>query len=271
MKIIATVLTVVACLLGAVPLFTGSPAVAGSLDGQTVRICDDGLEWPPYTYYKRTPSGEKTKELTGFSVDLIRRILLSRDIPFTIKLAPWKRCLKGVKSGTPFHLVLNASANRERQDNYHLSRPYYTTTSYYFYSKRAYPDGPKVTSVSDLKHFRVCGLLGYNYETYGFPLGTMDQGAKDFPALISKLHKDRCDLFLEKYEILAGYTAIGKPLLSDPELGGRPVPGMSSTPFHMLISKHTPFSEELLAVINDGIADMTRSGELGQFLESYMP
>ena len=247
------------------------PICARDLSGKTIYICDDGGEWPPYTFYERTPSGDSTKTITGFSVDLIQKILGPRGISFKLELVPWKRCLKGVKNGRPFHMALNASFSRKRAQEYYLTRPYYHTTNYYFYSNRIHPEGLGITSVDDLHQHRVCGLLGYNYETYGFKEGNMDQGAKSFPALISKLHENRCTLFLEKYEILSGFTTIGRPLLSDPDLSRQPVPGMKRTRFHMLISKKIPFGKDLAELIDKSIEEMTASGELNRMLKTYIP
>jgi len=56
------------------------------LRGKTINICDDGAEWPPYTYYKRV-NGEATKELVGYSVDVIREIFSKHGIEFTLKIS----------------------------------------------------------------------------------------------------------------------------------------------------------------------------------------
>ncbi len=262
---ITSKLIILVCLLYAMPI------CAQDLSGETINICDDGGEWPPYTFYKRTSSGKRTENVTGFSVDLIQKILTGRGISFNLKLVPWKRCLRGVKKGRPFQMALNASFSHQRNADYYMTRPYYHTTNYYFYSNKVYPEGLNITSVDDLQRYRVCGLLGYNYETYGFSDGTMDQGAKTFPALISKLHEKRCSLFLEKYEILAGFMTIGEPLLSDPDLSWKQVPGMPPTRFHMLISKDIPFGKDLQELINRSIEKMTTSGELNRMLKSYIP
>ncbi len=259
------IILVMVCLLYTMPI------CARDLSGKTINICDDGGEWPPYTFYKRTSSGKRTETVTGFSVDLIQKILTPRGISFNLELVPWKRCLKGVKNGRPFQMALNASFSRKRDEEYYLTRPYYHTTNYYFYSNKVHPKGLNITSVKDLQRHRVCGLLGYNYETYGFKEGAMDQGARSFPALINKLHENRCTLFLEKYEILVGFTTIGQPLLADPNLSRQPIPGMLPTRFYMLISKNTPFGKYLKELIDQSIEEMTASGELNRMLKTYIP
>lgn len=245
-------------------------AWAGDLGDNVVRICEDSGEWPPYTYYRRV-NGWPTPSIHGYAVDVVDAIFAKAHVSYNIKLLPWARCQKEVEQGTSYQMALNASRNESRAKLYFLSRPYYRTTNYYFYSRRRHPDGLAVNGVDDLKKFRVCGLFAYNYETYGLRPGSVDQGARDFSAVISKLHAGRCDLFLEKYEIMAGFTAIGEPFLADPDLAGKPVPGMASTEFYMMISRRYEHGEQLLKLVNDGLAEMEASKQLDRLLRKYIP
>lgn len=248
-----------------------SPALrAGTLSGATIHICDDAAEWPPYTFYKRS-DGQATRELTGFSVDVVTAIFQKAGIDARIELLPWARCQKEVMDGTGYQLALNASYNENRARAYHLSRPYYRTTNYYFYSKKVHPSGLRIDHLSDLRHYKVCGVFGYNYETYGLPAGSIDQGAYDFAALVAKIHAGRCDLFVEKYEVMAGFTVIGQPFLTDSNLGHEAVPGMASTEFYMMVSRHAAHAEELLKTINDGLVELEASGQLGRLAKKYLP
>lgn len=54
---------------------------------KSLKICDDGEEWPPYVYYKRI-NNEKSKEVVGYSVDYLKRVLEPKGISFTIDLIP---------------------------------------------------------------------------------------------------------------------------------------------------------------------------------------
>lgn len=246
------------------------PLWAGELQGATIHICDDGAEWPPYTFYKRS-GGAATKELTGFAVDVVTAILQKAGMHADIKLLPWARCQNELLTGTGYQMALNASYNDTRARLYHLSRPYYRTTNYYFYSKKARPAGLRIVQLSDLRHHKVCGLYGYNYETYGLPAGSIDQGSYDFPTLIAKIHAGRCDLFVEKYEVMAGFTATGQPFLADSQLGREPVPGMTPTEFYMMISRQAPHAEALLKTINDSLAELEASGQLARLAKKYLP
>jgi polar amino acid transport system substrate-binding protein len=143
-----------------------------------------------------------------------------------------------------------------------LSRPYYTATTYYFYSRRRYPNGPAIKSLADLQQYRICGVRGYNYAGYGLATGSIDQGAGDFTALIAKLHLGRCQLFLEKNEVMMGYAAIGRDYLADPDIGRAPMPGLKPVQFHLGISRHFPQAEALRTLLDAELAKMEQSGRL---------
>jgi polar amino acid transport system substrate-binding protein len=206
-----------------------APQAALALDAPhpplTIAICDDENEWPPYSYYQRI-DGVKTSHLVGFAVDVVHYIFSRHDVNYTIDLIPWSRCMAVASLGKEYGMVLNLSYNAERKRRFLLSRPYYATTSYYYYSRRNYPKGLAIHALADLKKYRVCGIQGYNYEGYGMASGEVDQGARSFPALISKVKLGRCSLFVEKNEIMNGYAVIGKNYLADPDIGRAPIPGV---------------------------------------------
>lgn len=243
---------------------------ADEFSESVIKICDDGAEWPPYSYFDRS-QGRKSDQVIGYSVDVIEAIFSKHELKFTVELLPWARCQEKVAAGDDYQLALNASYNLERDRTYHLLAPYYSMSNYYFYSLKNHPNGLDIDSVQDLKKYSVCGISGYNYATYNLSDSEVDQGTKDFPALISKLHKGRCDLFVEKYEILAGFAAIGVPFLSDKALGKAPIPGMASTPFYMMLSRNYRHKAKLKKILDNGLDEMKKSGQLQEILNRYIP
>ena len=252
-----------ACLL----LATSSHAETATLLGK-VAICEDGSEWPPYTYFERR-DGKKTERIIGFAVDVIQDIFSRNGLLYSLELIPWARCQAEVKLGKNYQMALNLSYSEERNRNYLLTRPYYQTTNYYFYSRRQYPNGLAIHSVADLKSYAVCGLLGYNYTGYGLKAGEVDQQARDFPAVIAKLHNRRCDLFVEKLEIMTGFLAIGEPFLQDKDLGRAAIPGMEHAPFHMAISPAMPQAMALRKLLDEELLKMESSGKLKALWQKY--
>lgn len=233
-----------------------------------IAICEDGSEWPPYTYFERREA-KKTERIVGFAVDVVHDIFSRHGIAYSLELIPWARCQAEVKLGKNYQMALNLSYSEERSRSYLLSRPYYQTTNYYFYSRRQYPHGLLIASAADLKKYAVCGLLGYNYAGYGLKAGEVDQQAKDFPMVIAKLHNRRCDLFVEKLEIMAGFLAIGETFTLDKDLGRAAIPGMESAPFHMAISPLMPQAALLRKLLDAELTQMENSGKLKALWQKY--
>jgi polar amino acid transport system substrate-binding protein len=255
--------------------FVSSPYVSGiyadSLKETTIHIADDGAEWPPYSYYKRV-NGKKTNEIVGFSVDVITEIFKKHGIEFTVELLPWERTKRYVEKGKKHQMLLSASYNEERVKKYLVSRSYYTLNNVAFYSAKKYPAGLFVKSIDDIKkNYKVCGLLGYSYGSLGFSSGEIDQNIGTYSQLIMVLHNrlKRCDMFIEGYEIFAGFKAIGIDYLSDKDLKYTTIPGMTPKTYHMMISRNFKYGEELKHLIDKGITSLEESGRLNELLKKY--
>ncbi len=243
-----------------------------NLTGITVNITDDGAEWPPYTYYRRE-NGKKTKEIIGFSVDVITEIFKKHNIKYTIRLLPWKRALISVERGKKYQMFLSGSFSEERAAKYHISRSYYTLNHVAFYSAKKYPDGLSVKSIDDIKkNYQPLGLMGYNYSAFGFNPDEINQnGFHSYAQLLKVLHNRKSvgDLFIEGYEIFAGFRAIGEDYLSGRNLKYTQIPGVPPTTFHMMISKNVHYGRDLKALIDNGITELETSGKLEKFKIKY--
>lgn len=232
----------------------------------SIGICDDGNEWPPYSYHERR-DGIITGTLSGYSVDVIGEILKRHSIAYSIDLIPWTRCQAVALIGDRYGMVLNMSSSRWRARHFYLSRPYYTATTHYYYSRRLHPDGLPIRSVRDLAKYRVCGVQGYNYEGLGLDVQHIDRGTRDFAALVSKVQLGRCTLFLEKVEIMRGFAAIGKDYLEGKELGHAVLPGVKPVPFHFGVSKRHPQALHIRAIIDGDLRKMEANGRLEELLK----
>ncbi len=236
---------------------------------KTIYITDDGNEWPPYIFYKRV-NNVKTNILTGFSCDVIQEIFIKNKINYQIKLLPWKRAQHEVEVGDKYSMFLNASYNEERASKYYISEPYYSTSAYYFYSKTIYPDGLPIYKKSDLLKYRITGLLGHNYTDYVMNSKSVYMNSGDYESMSKQLHAGYYDIFLESFEILAGWSAINTNILKDNTLGYAKVPEMNSVNFYMMFSKNKT-GAELKRIVDEGIKEMKQSGRLKELLKKYIP
>ncbi len=271
-RIFAIVILIAGCFASApAPAGAAPPPETSLLPHRTLRICEDDAQWPPFLYYGRT-GDSADRHVVGVSVDVLNRILGPKGITYEVDFVPWKRCQAMLVVGS-YDLAANASYSDERARTYRLSQPYYWLHSYYYYSRRQHPQGLKVDSLADLKHHRVCGLLGDNYATYGLQPADMDLLPHSYTQMIEKLHLGRCDLFIEKREIIAGFVATDPAMaraVNDPDLVGVPMDFVPATPFHFMVSPAPSWGPALVEVLNDGIADLQQSGELSRIMDRYI-
>jgi len=247
---------------------TAAPSAgAKEWQGPTVYICDDGAEWPPYSYYQRI-DGAPTESVVGFSVDVIQRIFAEREIPWQLSLIPWKRCLREVAEGKHYHMLLSAGRNPERNRTYLFSEPYYHMHTSYLYSTKHHPQGLAIVGREDLKRYNVCGIQGYNYIVFGLSAEEIDTGTADYEALVKKLLNGRCELSIDRLEILMGFKAIGKDFINHPDLAYRIIPGEPVEPFHMMFTRNE-FGRQLKRTVDEGIGKLRASGEMEAMMRKY--
>ncbi len=236
-----------------------------------VNVADDLAEWPPYTYFVRK-NGQATQKIAGLAVDIVDQIFTSHHIKYTMELLPWQRAQAEVEKGNRYHMLLNASYSDKRNQVYLLTKPYYQLNPYIFYSKKYHPEKLLISGVEDVKkRFKTCGIFGYSYAARGFEENEVDAWAKNYGLLINALHKHgrRCDVFIEGYEIMIGFTVIGKPFMTDPLLGYVKLPGVKQEPFYMMISRHIPHANELVEIIDKGIIRLVKTGQMRALFDKY--
>jgi polar amino acid transport system substrate-binding protein len=236
-----------------------------------IYIADDSAEWPPYLYYERI-DGRKTNKVAGFSLDVIRLIFGQAGIEFDVRLLPWKRALKAVEDGEQYQMILNSSYVKERERFFFYSLPYYTIKHVAFYSAIHHPQGLTIQDINDIKsNYKVCGLRGYSYTSVGLNNRAINLNFSSYEQLIEVLHErpQMCDLFVEGYEALKGFKAVGSNYFSGGDLKHSEIPGITANGFRMLISKNFDHGEALKIIINNGITALGKSGELKSLLDKY--
>ncbi len=227
--------------------------------GTKILVCGDGAGWPPYTY--ETP----TKSVAGYDVDILERILSKKNIASSVKMEPWKRCLKETEEGS-YHIATSSAFNEERNKTYLMTRHYYSMTPSYFYSKNRYPNGLDIKTAADLQKYRVCGLLGYNYANFGIPVEQIDTGTKKFEQLVEKTNRNRCDVFFARSESFITFAYLGVNFIEKYNLGYKSIPGSSREKFYLLISRNFKYAQELKKIIDDELDVLEPKGELDKMV-----
>lgn len=220
---------------------------------EPLRLCWESTEKPPYLTLSQSGAPD------GISVKLVTSILRQAGLEFRHVTQPWKRCLNDLTTGD-MDLVPNATTTNERTQYALFSKAIYRTHMAFFYDARKYPTRPKVRSLTDLKAYRVGGVLGFNYNHLGNT--PVDTGAKSREALLMKLEAGRIDLANEQLETMLEIIRQNESFrdrfayIIDPFVAERS--------FHIMISKKHPEASALRDRINAAIDILTRNGTLAR-------
>jgi polar amino acid transport system substrate-binding protein len=249
-----------------------------TLSAQTVEICSDNSDWAPYSYYPRVNGKADKSRQIGITQDLLKEVFKIVGLKYSITPKPWKRCLREVHEfgrTKQFEAFIDGSFSEERVEKYHLSTTIYSTHPGVFYSTKTYPDGLPLKKPSDLNNFRICGVLGWNYEYFYQKYGVLrskkiDQGAKTLEAALNKVAKGRCDVLENSIEPVYGGVAIGA-ITFPPGIKSMRLPGVDPLTFHVFIAKTSPRAYELLTKINQALLVIQHNGVSKSIIKKYLP
>lgn len=243
-------------------LIGGIGLLTTNVQAKEIKICDDDGGWPPYTY-----ADPKNKEnVIGAATDIVKEILKRAGNVGKVTLMPWKRCLGEVESGAS-SMLINASYNDERAKKYLVSKPYYTIASGLVYLSSKFPQKPEIKTVDEMKKYKYCGLLGYNYDMYKLPAENLDMQAKDEDQRFKKLRAGRCDFILADLEILKGFVKMGQVNMDGTD--SIPIPESKPKEFHMLISRAESAGEPLLKTLDEGLEKLKADGTYTKIFTNY--
>ncbi|MBY0233339.1 MAG: transporter substrate-binding domain-containing protein, partial [Burkholderiaceae bacterium] len=250
----------------------GMMAFAASVQAQTVLVCADRAEMPPFTFAQRV-NAFPSSQVIGASVDLLQAIARKHGWQLEVQLLPWARCLREVAEDR-IQIALNVGQEEARGAGLLLSRAYFSTHTIYAYSRRTHPQGLAIHSMADVSKFHVCGLGGYRFESFGLATASVDRGTtRSYEQLITKLHLGRCDLVIDSRETIAGMYLIDpklRALLVDGGLGIQALPDAPQRQLFIAVSSKASNASELLKALNEGIAGMEKSREIDRFINAYL-
>jgi len=229
-----------------------------------ITVCIDP-EPPPWSFWKRDAAGKKTGELSGFSVELVRRLFqgAGRQVRFATNL-PWSRCIHDIRVGkTGFAMDIYEGGPRASQMLYSVR---YNTLTPQLFTVRDHPI--EVETVADLKRYRGCGIVGGAYIHYGLRDKDLDLSANGYAGVVQKLKGGYCDYFVEELEILAGLRLSREDYLDDPEIVHRPLKDVKPPSMHLVTARDGD-DIALMPKLNAQIEAMDKSGELAAIWRKY--
>jgi ABC-type amino acid transport substrate-binding protein len=258
-------LVVVWALAPSAPAHAGDAAVPRQL-----RVCGDQSEFAPYTYYTRAgASGAAAKRgaVSGYNVDFLAELLSPAGRAASITLLPWKRCLAMAAAGQ-FDMVLDAGDTQERRRAFLLAQAHYKITPVLLFHHDR-PPGP-VESAQEATALKRCEVLGWDYAGAGTP--PQDDNVSRPATLagaLAMLRAGRCQVMIYNLELLQGLRQLGE----DAGLDGiehQPLPWVPSYRMHFAVSRKVRYAEPLLALLNQGIARLARTGAPERLLRRHL-
>lgn len=108
-----------------------------SVVAQTVHICRNGSEYPPYVYWERIDGEINKTRLTGATTDFLKEIFKEAGLEYTETLIPWSRCIREVerfgKNGK-YEVFTDGSFSETRAQKYLITAPIYRLSEGMWYS-----------------------------------------------------------------------------------------------------------------------------------------
>ncbi len=122
-----------------------------SVAADTIRFATG--EYPPYT--------SEENEYPGYVTELVQHVCQQMGMKVSIVHLPWRRCLKYTERGDVW-ATFPYVYTKERAEVVDFSEPLYRSVSRFYYYNRKKPI--VYSNLSDLKKYKVGGILGYYYE-----------------------------------------------------------------------------------------------------------
>lgn len=145
--------------------------------------------YPPYIIYD-----EKTGEVTGKDIDLLKEAFSDYPMDLSFLICPWNTSLALMKNGLG-DVLPAISYSADREDYLIFTQAYKTTSEYAFYTRAG--SGVSVRTFEDLKNLRVGQLAGYTYfERYDREGAIAKDESVDETVLFKKLEKDQVDVVI---------------------------------------------------------------------------
>jgi polar amino acid transport system substrate-binding protein len=209
--------------------------------------------------------------VVGYDIDIVKAILKKHQITPVFKTLHWNRCLLEAKRGSNIHVVMSATATPIRESTYLLTKPYYEVTLTYFYLRDNYPQRVLINQPSDLlKEGKVCARLGYSYFNFGLNPADIDKNQINIHNLVNMLLRGRCINILVRLEAFAGTALVGKNYLLNKKISYQLLPKVSNENMYMLISRKYQYAQQLKTLLNQGFAELKKSGESRALLQHYI-
>ena len=146
--------------------------------------------WPPYQRL------ERSQELTGISVEIVKNVLDKAQWPYQIKVMPWAQAVEHVNN-TPNSLIFSLARFPEREDKFQWITPLTTITSKLLRFNNQLDIS--IAQIEDVKNYRLALKRGEASSTYFLENNMIDERnviwIKDSSQALKLLSIGRADIY----------------------------------------------------------------------------
>jgi polar amino acid transport system substrate-binding protein len=239
-----------------------TPLFAGSEKPALIMVGDN---WCPYNCAPEAAN-------RGYMVDILDRVLKPY-FTVTYQLEPWTRAIKMVESGEAQLLVATPATNGKKMV---ASAPLGVDQSCFFV-RRGNPW--HYQQIDDLKALRLGVIQDYSYDDNG-PLDALIANYREHKDIrlevaggqnalesnFKKLKAGRMDAVIEN-ENVGRYMIQELKLQDSVDFAGCAAHHVATT--HVAVSSTRSDAKRILLIINNGLSDLRRTGELNAILRPY--
>ena len=220
----------------------------------TLIVGTEGV-WEPWTFHD--PDWEskdlETGELTGYDIEIARRIAKHIGVEVEFKEAEWSGLLDGIKAER-WDIVCNGVGyTPDRAENYNFSDPYIYSTKYLIVRS----DNDTITSLED-----VAGLTSANSPSSTYAMLAEEYGATvvytdAFQDCVQQLQQKRVDFTINSKGSYESYMA------AHPDAEIKVAAVLPGDPVAFPVN-NTEDTATFLAAVNETIAEMREDGSLSE-------
>lgn len=238
-----------ACAAGLSALFCGNAAA-----GDTVIRIGTEPSFAPFEYMD-----EKTKELTGFDIELIEAIGQASGFKPEIQAMPFDGLIPAILTGSLDAAISAFTITDERKKRVAFSDPYYKA-GLGIMIRSEFRD--QIKSAADLKGQKLCGQIGTSGAMYESKIeGVTVTQFNTAPETYLELRKGGCAAIVNDRPVHAYYMATTKPddvmLLPD---------YVTAEEYGIVMNKS---DEKVQKLINDGFAKIKEDGTYQKIYDKY--
>ncbi len=247
------VLLAMLLLVSAVSVFAEEGDLLSEIKERGVLIVGTEGTWAPWTFHD--PDWEEkeleTDELTGFDLEIARRIAAHLGVDIEIKEAEWSGLLAGIKAGR-WDIVCNGvGLTAKRAESYNFSDPYLYSAKYLIVRG----DNETIKTIDDIKGLKGANSPGSTYYDLGIEYGAEVIPTDAFQDCIQQLEQGRVDYTINSKGSYEDY------ITKHPEANIKVAEVLPGDPVAFPVD-NTEYTASFLAEVNATLAEMREDGSL---------